>query len=177
MRGYDKEIYKDADGSVEAALTPNERESLAVYMVRHPGKGVDVNQNCNHRALCTRGRYLHTIIRNNGIMVDTCEGKPVKLVTAKDILMSQGWPIDAKAMEAACTGCIFSRGVPGPKGRTFRSVRNQVGNAMHICMMGSLMLYTVLKVPRLGVRKGIGKSPVKTSRFAAAFRLCKRDSR
>ena len=133
--GTDK--FNDPPSSAAACLSESERTRLATYAQLFLGQMGDLGRSPDKRPLVTRSGKLHTIIRNNHLMFDPLMGR---WMTPEEVFCSQGWPINAAAIAAAKTSSHFSKCHPVPQGRTRRSALNQVGNAMHINVMGSVML-------------------------------------
>ena len=146
--GTDK--FNDPPSSAAACLSESERTRLAPYAQLFPGQMGDLGQSPDKRPLVTKSGKLHTIIRNNHLMFDPLMDRRM---TPEEVFFPQVWPINAAAIAAAKTSSHFSKCHPVPQSRTRRSALNQVGNAMHITVMGSVMLNTIMQFPCLG-RKG-----------------------
>ena len=70
--------------------------------------------------------------------------------------------------QRACGGamCLFARGQPVPSART-ASQRAQVGNCIHINMIGAVSIATLLKLPELGERAPARRPPGQCAPVAA----------
>ena len=132
-----------------ACLSRQELARYARYEELYPGEACDLGQNPDKKAVCTSGRRLHTLTRSTWLVMDR---KSDRWMTAQELLTSQGWPISAERVKAAGTSCIYIRcnNKYAPPRRTFRSMRNQVGNAIHINMIGSVTMMSILMFPGLG---------------------------
>eukprot|EP00969_Alexandrium_andersonii_P370316 15477006-Alexandrium_andersonii.AAC.1 len=66
-----------------------------------------------------------------------------------------GFPVNATAAEACGTSCHMARDAPNvPVTRSHRSQTHQIGNAMHVNSVGSILLLVALKFPMLGEKFG-----------------------
>ena len=142
------------------ALLPRERERIeTVLWQAHPGADVvDVSQNPTERARTIKRDEptFMTVIAGSGYFVRTDmmrqQHHSTTLVTAVDVLSMSGFPITDEQVASAGTPCMFSscRASSAPAARSARSMRKQVGNAMHFTHVGLVFLAAILKFPRLG---------------------------
>ena len=159
---------EDAGSPVLEALLPRERERIEL-VVRADDQGVpcfdvlDVSQNPEARARMIRHgqNTLMTVIAGSGYLVrlDTMRANPLqtRIVTSADILAMSGFPITTDQAGAAGCACMFSESRAAPRERTARSMKKQVGNAMHFTHVGLVFLSTLIKFPHLGVRTADAK--------------------
>eukprot|EP00974_Lingulodinium_polyedra_P085699 8298596-Lingulodinium_polyedra.AAC.1 len=96
-------------------------------------------------------------------------------LTATEILAGHGWPVTATMVHASCGAtCLFNPEQTPPETRTYRTVRRQVGNAMHIHVIGCFALFCIMKFPTLGKTRNMVVKKTKQekqSRFSQAFNL------
>ena len=151
----------DVGSPVLESLLPRERQrvELVVHQVVDGGPRfdvIDVSQNPDERARMIKhgATTFMTVIAGSGLLLrlDTMRANPIetRLVTATDILAMSGFPITADHVEAAGCACMFSNSRTAPRERTARSMKKQVGNAMHFTHVGLVFLSAVIKFPRLG---------------------------
>ena len=134
--------------SGKAFLTVNELDRMRYYLNK-PNRPhvVDLNQNPLERKVCSIGKALHTLTKGAGIL--WCYDVDRALVPS-ELWSAQGFPIDDDAVRAAGTRCMFSRGVLAPSSRTRASQIGQIGNTMHVNVIGGVMLATLARVPVVG---------------------------
>jgi hypothetical protein len=119
---------------------------------------LDVSQNPDQRARMIRHgqNTMMTVIAGSGYLVrlDTMRANPLqtRIVTSADILAMSGFPITTDQAGAAGCACMFSESRAAPRERTARSMKKQVGNAMHFTHVGLVFLSALIKFPHLGVR-------------------------
>jgi hypothetical protein len=142
------------------ALLPMQRERIeSVLWQEHPGADVVVvSQNPSKRArTIKRGETTFmTVIAGCGYFVRTDIMRErlhaSTLVAAADVLSMSGFPISDEQVSSAGTHCMFSRcrSASAPASRSAKSMKKQVGNAMHFTHVGLILLSALLKFPKLG---------------------------
>ena len=140
--------WRDSPGSYLAALSQVESERLDVYNKLFPGEGFDVGQNPTRRPVFTKHGVLHTGTRGQWLVVD---GRAGTWLHAVDIATSMGYPVTREHQEASGGVCSFSTGITPPDSRTYRSMRNQCGNAFHVNFIGAATTLPILKLAGLGM--------------------------
>ena len=144
--------FKDARHSALGCLTLAERRRFVHYMTHWPEEACNVGQDPAARPTHTRNGVMFTLIRSSGIiMTPPSDGAAPRWLTPQELATSMGFPIHAEA-QAACgnTACLFSRQSPGCRKRSSHSVRAQIGNAMHINVIGAAIAVVILRLPMLG---------------------------
>ena len=130
------------------------------------------------------GGNLNTIIKGMGIMylpkTDAfsneragTEGPPQPLpsrwLAVPDLFTSMGFPVTPEAVQACCGArCTYSRGFEQTPGRSHNSSWHQVGNTMHLNMIGAAKLVVLILLPSVG-RMPAQDNASQSSRFSAAF--------
>ena len=157
--GHPQRLFPDdTDSPVLAALLPAERERIE-FVVRSTSPGIDVidvSQNPDKRArvIKTGARTFMTVIAGSGYLVRLdcmrADRRSTTFVTASDILSMSGFPVTPDQVAAAGCPCMFSTSSTQPPERTSRSMKKQVGNAMHFTHVGAVFLCAVLKLQSLG---------------------------
>ena len=149
---------EDSDSSVLAALLPAERERIELAMVDTSVSVdvIDVSQNPDKRARLIKAGHstFMTVIAGSGYLVRLdkmrADRRSTTFVTAHDILSMSGFPITPEQTMAAGCRCMFSSSSTSPRERTSRSMKKQVGNAMHFTHVGSVFLCALVKLMTLG---------------------------
>ena len=142
------------------ALLPMERERIeSVLWQDSPGVDViDVSQNPDKRARVIKSgeHTFMTVIAGSGYLVRTDlmrqELHTTTLVTASDILSMSGFPITDEQVRHAGVPCMFSRSRAGdaPQCRSPKSMKKQIGNAMHFTHVGLMFFIALAKFRGLG---------------------------
>ena len=113
-----------------------------------------------------------TVIAGSGylVRVDTMRAdyRTTTFVPASDILSMSGFPITAEQVASAGFACMFLKSRTAPPERTSRSMKKQVGNAMHFTHVGSVFLCALVKFPMLGAVPG-PQAPKKRSEAPPAL--------
>ena len=97
-----------------------------------------------------------TVIAGSGYLVRTDlmnqDLHATNLVTASDVLSMSGFPITSEQVLHAGVPCMFSRSRAGdaPSCRSPKSMKKQIGNAMHFTHAGLIFFIALLKFPTLG---------------------------
>ena len=138
------------------ALLSMERERIE--RVRPDVDVIDVSQNPDVRArTIKRGQTTFmTVIAGSGYLVRTDlmnqDLHATNLVTASDVLSMSGFPITSEQVLHAGVPCMFSRSRAGdaPSCRSPKSMKKQIGNAMHFTHVGLIFFIALLKFPTLG---------------------------
>eukprot|EP00973_Karenia_brevis_P096316 12431476-Karenia_brevis.AAC.1 len=154
-----KAVQRTGSATHLHALTKKESKRWKYYQKHWPDAVGDVGQMPEHRPLRSRGDKLHTLIRNNHLMmIPSGHGSRSNTwFCPSELFTSMGFPITREAQQATGAVCNFSRGTEAPSSRTPRSQRNQIGNAMHTNSIGKLHLAVALKVPTLGVKRSFAE--------------------
>ena len=169
-----------------AALLPMERERIeSVLWQEHPGADVvDVSQNPTKRARTIKRdeTTFMTVIAGGSYFVRTDVTRQdfmaTTLVAASDILSMSEFPITAEQVRhAGGAPCMFSTCRTAPQARTARSMKKQVGNAMHFTHVGLILLSALVKFPNLGVATAQHPTTASTSSSSTAPRKREPDTR
>ena len=137
------------DNSAWACLTASEVERAQQARAHLTEDcAVDLGQNFEHRQLCTRRGKLHTLIKGGGVTWCFQRGM---WMTASELWIAQGFPVSEAIVQATGVQCQFSscRSQSAPAVRTRSSQISQIGNTMHVNVMGSLMMLILLRLPSL----------------------------
>ena len=130
------------------ALTLAERERWEIYKARWPHEIGDLGQ--NPRAgfgLHSRKGKLPTLISGMGIMFSPWHERWLLPI---ELWLAMGFPVTPTATAKTGVMCQFSRAFPSPPpGRRRSSQLKQIGNAMHMESVGSILLTMVLKLAPL----------------------------
>ena len=134
------------------ALTVAERDRLEAYKSKWPGEVGDLGQNPNKRALRSKRGKLPTLIAGMGIMFSP---KHNRWYFPSELWLSMGFPVTEDDVSRTGVMCQFSRGFPSVPGRRSRASQlTQIGNAMHVESIGSVLLTVFLKLAKpLNVKK------------------------
>jgi hypothetical protein len=134
-----------------AATRAIERQRLQEYASVRPGQACDLFQNPQTRPISTRRGHLMTITANIGMLWSRPHGR---WFATPELLCAMGFPCTVELV-AACAGtqCCFSPGVDPPPSRSIKSLRRQVGNSMHVNMIGAFQSVLLFALPMLGDRK------------------------
>ena len=137
--------FVDPPGSYLAALSLPERLRLTEYSVTYGISDLvcDVMQNPGERAVVSTTSRLPTFYAGMGLMFST---RLRRWLMASEMWLVMGFPATASAAEDAGTACAFTANFPSPPQRTRASQVRQIGNAMHVQSLGSIMLVAVLKL-------------------------------
>ena len=142
----DEAAKYNGDSMWLGALTVAERDRLEAYKSMWPGEVGDLGQNPHKRALRSRCGKLPTLIAGMGIMFSPIHDRwffPIEL------WLSMGFPVTETDVSRTGVMCQFSRGflrVPGSRSRA--SQLKQIGNAMHVESIGSVLLTVFLKLAK-----------------------------
>ena len=150
----------DACNPVLSALLPMERERIE-QIIGHTNPSVDVidvsqNPTQRSRTIKSTDSCFMTVIAGCGYLVRTDQMRDdprhTSLVTSLDILSMSGFPVTDAQVAMAGAPCMFStsRASSAPPARSGRSMRKQVGNAMHFAHIGLVFLTALVKFPSLG---------------------------
>lgn len=144
-----KNSYKDDQpDSFEAALTNSERDRLEAYKKMAHSKRkpflVDLNQTPERKLVSPLTGPMHTLIRNLGLCWNTALDRWHHV---NEHFIGMGYPIDLESAKIVRTTCPFTRGIPAPPSRTRRSSANQVGNAMHVGVIGPVIMAVMFAWP------------------------------
>ena len=142
----------DDKNSILACLLPTERKRLEDVRLNHPSAILfDVSQNSSARCrVLKEGSTCFTLVASQGITV-FCDGS--RWLCASDCCSISGFPITMEHVAAAGHPCIFSQKQPVPASRTHLTVKKQIGNAMHVCHMGAVLLTALVRFKTLGSDK------------------------
>ena len=154
----DRSDTNDA-GTFFFALTTGELKHYQKYHKQFGGdyRTYDLGQDPSHRALVSKPTgSLNTLIRGMGLMMMDVAAWPKpcqRWLCAPELFEISGFPISHESQEASGTVCQFSRGAGGAAcktgRRTRRSSTQQLGNAIHIGVIGPWTLLLVLQLPML----------------------------
>ena len=147
--------FQDERNSPLSALTVAERCRFHTYTILFDRSGLvcDVGQNpCSRPVVSNKTGHIPTLIRGMGIMM-SAQPSPqgvVRWLTLGELLEASGFPVSHEAMAVSSAWCQFSRDRVKPATRTRRSVGHQLGNAMHVNVVGGYSLVLALQLPDLG---------------------------
>ena len=154
----ENDLFKDALDTGLGSITKAERWRYSRYATLYPGEACDVNQDPDARPYTTYDGKLMTLISNIGLVMlpqHLFEEFGNRWITNKELFTAMGFAITRAHVEAADgTTNQFSEGVAKPSSRTHRSQSEEVGNTMHVNVIGALHLAVFLKFPTLGKGKG-----------------------
>lgn len=139
------DAWGDAPDSFLACLTPAERERADEYNRSRPGVLGDVNQDPSEWPMRSGRDHLNTIIKNVGLLFSWSHSRwllPMELLTA------MGFPIADEHVQAAGAPCVFSRCKNAPETRSHRSMSNACGNAIHVNVIGAILMIAMLFFPK-----------------------------
>ncbi len=132
----------DSPGSWEAALTCRERW----YLSENRNKVLDLGQS-GKPIVGVTSEDLFTLLSGMGLVWNPDWKRPYHPL---ELLASQGWPIDDVSVQAAGVACVFSRSYASPNPARSRSSQcHQVGNAMHVSTIGSVLGAVLLRHPEI----------------------------
>ena len=148
------DVYRDTRECFLGHLTKEERRCYEMAQERWPLCAYNVSQNPS--ACCQRtledGTFF-TMTKHCGICVlprGERFGNDPRWVAPTELFAMMGVPTTLDAQSAAGNAtCVFA--TTGLEGRTPHSQRSQVGNSMHVNMIGSVQAVLVLKFPGLGL--------------------------
>ena len=95
-------------------------------------------------------RLWHTIMRNVGLVWVT---SAQRWYVPEELFVSMGFPVTSEAIAACGVDCQFSRTRPSEDVSSLRSRRSsvqQVGNGMHVNVIGSVLATISLYFPEAG---------------------------
>eukprot|EP00969_Alexandrium_andersonii_P168778 7459110-Alexandrium_andersonii.AAC.1 len=156
------------------ALIGSERARLAQYKLAASDEAFDLAQNPLKRPLRSKGGVLHTLISSMGIIwLDGMD----RFMSCRELAVAMGYPCTA-ASESATGGasCSYSPRNETPPQRTRSTMAAQLGNAMHVNVMGSFELTLLIFLPlgRLYSDEEVKEAGAIESGFARAFREAQR---
>ena len=137
---YANDTWDEPDNTFENALCEWDFRNLQIYKRTHPNSIVQVNQSANDMPLTNNGApWLQTVISNCGCLWSTSHGR---WLTAAELLITQGFPVYEDL-------CVYDEDISWHHTRTeFRyprrvvsHIRKQVGNTMHVAVMGVSFLH------------------------------------
>jgi hypothetical protein len=118
---------------------------------------------------------MFCLVKSMGLIFDLKAKRPW---TVEELMTSMGLPITARHQALVGTTCGFSRGFGlTNEVRSRRAACMEVGNAMHVAVIGSCVLFCLLRFPSLGesVAPARAAQPDEApSEFAQAFARLKR---
>ena len=138
----------DGQDSWLGAFTVSERDRFDLYQSMWPNEACDVRQNPLERpGVRSRNGKLSCLMAGMGIIFSPELGRwliPIEL------WLTMGFPVTPAGVSRTGVVCQFSRGFPNaPRTRTRASQLKQIGNAMHVESVGSVLLTAFLKLAPL----------------------------
>ena len=126
--------------SFESALSPVEQDWLAAYRQKWPGRVYQLNQDpVKHAQKSKANGILQTIIRNSYILF---MDEQRRCLTPREMLINQGFPLRSSLRDIATGGsqsCSFDK----DRVRLRPEVVHQVGNTMHVNMIGAGIMWAL----------------------------------
>ena len=164
---------EDRGCRVLESLLPMERERIeTVLWQSNPVVDViDVSQNPGVRSRTIKqgdGTFM-TVIAGSGYLVRLDQMRAnhhsTTLITASDVLSMSGFAITDDQVARAGVASMFSRSraASAPASRSPKSMKKQIGNAMHFSHVGLIYLCALLKFPALGTKTLPAPSSTKRS--------------
>ena len=151
-------------------------------MAQWPNAACNVGQEPDERAQhCRDDGVMHCQIKHGGITMLPLAGEFAarpRWIMPSELWSCMGFPSTAEAQAACKADCWFSRQKIAPAKRSPHSQRSQIGNSIHVNLIGASVATTVLALPTLGERmapsqRGCASSAVSSgsssSSTAAAF--------
>ena len=136
-------------------------QSGTIASVRIPaarGQACDLHHRPPARAVFSKGGSLFCLVKNCNLVFDLELNRPW---TSTELLTAMGIPVVKKHCELAGIECAFSEPWTAahglPTARTLRSCTAQLGNAMHVSVMGALTTLVLLAFPALGTSREPGR--------------------
>ena len=138
----------DGQDSWLGAFTVSERDRFDLYQSMWPNEACDVRQNPLERpGVRSRNGKLSCLMAGMGIIFSPELGRwliPIEL------WLTMGFPVTPAGVSRTGVVCQFSRGFPNaPRTRTRASQLKQIGNAIHVESVGSVLLKAFLKLAPL----------------------------
>ena len=134
--------YGDDPHSWEYALTSTERSRLESFLASAPGRSIDLGQSAQKPVHSPTTGPLHTLRKGMGL---TWLPPLRRWMTPLEQYVAMGFPVTQESIIAyRGVDCMFARGFAGSSPRRSRnSMCMQLGNAMHVNSMGSVVFCAV----------------------------------
>ena len=98
--------------------------------------------------MCLRAQpregMLHTLTKSMGLLWNPLL-KPPRWLTASELLVAMGFPVEVEVAEFMQTTCPFTRGIPetaASRSRTRTTMRQEAGNSIHVNVAGAILMTT-----------------------------------
>ena len=166
------EFPDDTPDSFAGSLLPTER----AWIKQHYDKITDVTKR-GQPIECSPDGDLATLIAGNGLLWHPGLGRWLVL---QELWTSMGFPISFEDQRIANITCQFSRGLAANPKRSFASQRRQVGNTMHVNVMGALHMSLWFRRPNAitgGCTPCLQRQPDSASSVVQDSRVKRRRSR
>eukprot|EP00959_Pyramimonas_sp_CCMP1952_P051269 1071427-Pyramimonas_sp.AAC.1 len=143
----DKDFPSDVYGVGLGCLSKEERTVYESYRKKWPRSACNVSQNpmAMGGSKSLADGSLQTLCKSGGLVVlpappyNPLGNTSPRWMLPEELFTSMGFPISFEAQRACCGAvCSFSRGQQAPSVRSPACQRSQVGNSIHVNMIGAI---------------------------------------